>query len=423
MPESSAPYDDNLRRWKESGQPRRWIEGRQGAWDHAQWENLLAELRRGEFWPLDPAAVGAVLNENRRLWGNLCRWRDSGQPRRWVEARGGQWSHGDWLHLLESLRHSEYWPLEPAAVGALLETIRVERHNLRRWRDTETPSRWVEERQGQWGHADWLALLDDLRRGGFWPIDLDGVGQALEERKQSNVNLRRWRESGGALGWVEARQGRWDHSAWAALLDDLRGTEFWPIEPDALGALLETVRLEWQVLRRWRDSGAPRLWVEERQGHWTHADWLGLLEGLRRSEYAPLEPTAVARALADAKLEWWNLRRWRASGLARRWIEERQGQWEHTDWLALLDDLRARGFWPADPAAVSRVLEELKREWWQLRPWLEPGQTLRPTILPLRVSGLPKAPAARSATEFWTLTPIEPRPAVPEVAVPARRAA
>lgn len=425
MSEPYAPYDDNLRRWKESGQPRRWVESRQGAWDHAQWEELLAELRRGEYWPLDPAAVGAALDERRRLWWNLRRWRDSGQPRRWIEARGGHWDHGDWLGLLEGLRRSEFWPLEPDAVGALLEQTRIERHNLRRWLDTGAAPRWVDERQGQWCHADWLALLETLQRTGFWPIDLEGVGQALEERKRGIMNLRRWRESGGALGWVEAQQGRWDHAAWTALLEQLRGSEFWPMEPDALGATLEAVRIEWQNLRRWRDTGTPRRWVEERQGQWAHADWLALLDSLRRSEYWPLEPTVVARTLADAKLEWWNLHRWRASGLARRWVEERQGQWNHGDWLALLDDLRVRGFWPVDSAAVSRVLEELKGEWWQLRPWLEPGQTLRPATLILRASDPPETQttAPRSATEFWTLTPIERRPSAPEVAAPERLAA
>jgi hypothetical protein len=58
-------------------------------------------------------------------------------------------------------------------------------------------------------------------------------------------NLRRWRESGQPRAWVEARQGRWDHDAWLALLDDLQRSSFWPMNPDAVGLMLEETRQEW----------------------------------------------------------------------------------------------------------------------------------------------------------------------------------
>ena len=57
---------------------------------------------------------------------NLRRWRESGQARAWVEARGGRWEHADWLTLLEDLKRSPYWPMQPDAVGLVLEEVRRE---------------------------------------------------------------------------------------------------------------------------------------------------------------------------------------------------------------------------------------------------------------------------------------------------------
>jgi hypothetical protein len=57
-----------------------------------------------------------------------------------------------------------------------------------------------------------------------------------------------------------------------------------------------------------------------------------------------------------------NLRRWRESGQARTWVEARQGRWNHDDWLALLEELKRSPFWPMPPDAVGLVLEDEKRE-------------------------------------------------------------
>jgi hypothetical protein len=65
--------------------------------------------------PLDPKGVAAE---------NLRRWQESGQPRLWVEAHRGRWDHADWLALLKTLRGSAFWPLDPEAVGRLLEQMR-----------------------------------------------------------------------------------------------------------------------------------------------------------------------------------------------------------------------------------------------------------------------------------------------------------
>ncbi len=395
---------ENLRRWQQSGLPRRWVEARQGHWDHAAWEQLLAGLRASEFWPLEAEAVGRTLEELRRLHLNLQRWHDSGWPRRWVEDRAGQWQHGDWLALLDQLRASEYWPLEIEAVGQALEELAQEWRNLRRWQDSGDPRQWVEEHQGEWDHAEWLQLVAVLRQSAFWPINLAAVGRLLEELKLAYWNLRRWRDSGLARRWVEAHQGRWDHAARLTLLDALQKSEFWPIDTVALAQLLEQVRLEQRNLRRWEESGGPRRWVEERTGSWSEADWQTLLAALRQSPYWPLDVAVVRRLLQERKRgpqpDYWRL-----AGLARLWVEGHQGEWSAADWRALLADMDKHHFGPVEPALLSRVLEEVKADWWRMRPWLRKGQPLRSSEPCRGRDDLPGLLAALRQSEFWPAAP------------------
>ena len=63
-----ADEDDNLRCWRDSGQARAWVEARGGCWDHADWLGLLEDLRRSPYWPMQPNAVGLVLEEVKREW-------------------------------------------------------------------------------------------------------------------------------------------------------------------------------------------------------------------------------------------------------------------------------------------------------------------------------------------------------------------
>jgi hypothetical protein len=64
-----APSEaDNLRRWKESGQARAWVEAHQGQWDHQEWLALLAALQRSPYWPMHADAIGLMLEEVKREW-------------------------------------------------------------------------------------------------------------------------------------------------------------------------------------------------------------------------------------------------------------------------------------------------------------------------------------------------------------------
>ena len=68
---------------------------------------------------------------------------------------------------------------------------------------------------------------------------------------------------------------------------------------------------------------------------------------------------------AQASTEDENLRRWRESGQAQAWVEQRQGCWNHDDWLALLAELKGSSWWPMRADAVGLTLEEIKRQWLQ----------------------------------------------------------
>jgi hypothetical protein len=60
-----------------------------------------------------------------------------------------------------------------------------------------------------------------------------------------------------------------------------------------------------------------------------------------------------------------NLNRWKASGQPKAWVVAHHGQWNHDDWLALLDELRRSPYWPMKPDEIGRVLEETRRQWQQ----------------------------------------------------------
>ncbi len=66
-----------------------------------------------------------------------------------------------------------------------------------------------------------------------------------EQELREVENLARWQASGRPRAWVEARRGNWDHAAWLGLLDDLRRSPFWPMQPDSVGAVLEEYKSEW----------------------------------------------------------------------------------------------------------------------------------------------------------------------------------
>jgi hypothetical protein len=97
-----------------------------GAWRdrfRQEWEKQGPEVTQEAF----QAAARRQLAEHRSILQteNLRRWRESGQAKAWVEAHNGQWNHEDWLSLLESLRRSVFWPMLPDEVGLVLEDLKA----------------------------------------------------------------------------------------------------------------------------------------------------------------------------------------------------------------------------------------------------------------------------------------------------------
>ncbi len=357
MPHSLA---ENLARWLQSGGPRRWVDARRGRWDHGDWLRLLDDLRRSPFWPLDPDAVGRALEDAAARRRNLRRWERSGAARAWVAARHGRWDHADWLALLDELSCSPSWPLDPDAVGEVLEEIKQDWTNLLRWEESGAARRWVAEREGRWSAADWPALAEELRGLGCWPVDREAAEEVVGRLGSEWENLRRWQASGLPRRWVERRQAGWGEADWLLLLDDLRRSEFWPLPLDEAGRLLEQFKLEWWNLRRWRDSGLAYRWVEAHDGRWGD-DWPALVADVQDAGLWPVQPAALAWVMAEAGVRWTNLRRWEQSGGPFRWLAARRGVWGAADLNDMLRSLRRSRFWPLDARAVRRLLDGLRQ--------------------------------------------------------------
>ncbi|MCC6421509.1 MAG: hypothetical protein IT429_25095 [Gemmataceae bacterium] len=400
----------NLHRLIRSEMVARWVEARQGEWGHADWLALLDVLHTAGYWPIKPEAVRSLLEGLTRQWHNLRAWEQSGAPRRWVEAHGGEWTHGDWLELVVALQQSEFWPLDLHVVGALLERCKGSYRNLRLWVASGWPRRWVEAHRGRWGHDDWNALLEAVRWSPYWPLDAEAAGEALDEVRRMWLNLRRWERSGEPRQWVNARRGRWGHGDWLDLLDGLRRSEFWPLELEAVGEVLADLQQEWRNLGRWHESGEVWWWIETHQGRWDRDQWLALWADLQVSAFGPLDAAATEEVLRQVTAEWWNLRYWRDSGQPRRWVEARQGRWDHDEWLALLDSLRRSPYWPLEPVRVGVVLEQAKREYGNLQRWEASGQPRRWA----EARGGQWDPGGLAAllddlqhSEFWPLDPVQ----------------
>ena len=283
----------NLRRWAESGQPQAWVEAHAGQWNHEEWLALLQRLQTSKFWPLEPDAVGLVLEDLKRQRANLQRWWESGEPRHWVESHQGAWDHDDWLDLIGTLQQSAYGPLQPAAVGRMLEEIKTQYWTLRRWEASGQPRAWVDDRQGAWDHTDWLELVETLEQSEYWPIDLNAVGELVENMKAERANLQRWRQSDEPRQWVESRQGTWAHGDWLALLETLRQSEYWPMQRDAVGAVLEEQKGEQCRLQVEEMERPPLRCAEAEVDPFGEADWLSLLHRLTQLEVLPMVETAV----------------------------------------------------------------------------------------------------------------------------------
>ena len=68
------------------------------------------------------------------------------------------------------------------------------------------------------------------------------VRQQQERKELQAANLVRLKESGRLTGWVEQRLQGWDHAAWDALIRELEGAGFYPLDHEQVGMLLEQIK-------------------------------------------------------------------------------------------------------------------------------------------------------------------------------------
>jgi len=62
--------------------------------------------------------------------------------------------------------------------------------NLKRWIDSKEADAWVESHSGVWSYSEWMAFLEELKAGAYWPMPLDDVESHLESltRKYRDVH-------------------------------------------------------------------------------------------------------------------------------------------------------------------------------------------------------------------------------------------
>ena len=63
--------------------------------------------------------------------------------------------------------------------------------NLKRFARTTTLINFIKRNDGNWTHEQWLELVENIKKKGYTPIDFDQVGLILEERKQKYLSKKK----------------------------------------------------------------------------------------------------------------------------------------------------------------------------------------------------------------------------------------
>ena len=107
--------------------------------------------------------------------------------------------------------------------------------------ESENPIKsWIEV--ASFVDDDELGYSDD---GWLWVQESSGSPDPLEQ-EDAQTNLRRWIGDGGPADWVQVRRGQWTDRDWEALIEELKGTEYWPLDPNKVGEELEKATREWE---------------------------------------------------------------------------------------------------------------------------------------------------------------------------------
>jgi hypothetical protein len=57
-----------------------------------------------------------------------------------------------------------------------------------------------------------------------------------------------------------------------------------------------------------------------------------------------------------------SLSEWATSEGPKQWVQEHNYNWDHQDWILLLEELRQSKYWPLDTNMVGTILEEIKSD-------------------------------------------------------------
>jgi formylglycine-generating enzyme required for sulfatase activity len=213
-----------------------------------------------------------------------------------------------------------------------VESERVAAHAAR-----EAPERRREEEE------EWRRQTEQRRRE-------EGERKQQTERQLQEAELKRreqerqkaealaaermecWKRSTMPREWVLGHLDGWDQPAWAAMVNRVKATPFWPLELDEIESHLEHLRTELCAERE-----------RKRQEE-------------RRREAELLRQELAKRERAE------RLEQWKRSGTPRAWILEHLEGWDHPTFTALLERVKATSFWPLEVDEMIAYLEGLRSE-------------------------------------------------------------
>jgi len=168
---------------------------------------------------------------------------NSGMLVTFVTQKDGVWNHQDWLNLLTSIRNAGYHTLPEKEVGRILEEAKAKFWRTKWEEATSLGAGAVEPLAAALKHHD--ATVRRTAAEALAKIQDDRAIEAL-----ASYNLTRWKQSGQPRQWVQGHKGSWNHGDWLSLLETLKGSEFWPMMPNAVGAVLEEFKREWHTRER-----------------------------------------------------------------------------------------------------------------------------------------------------------------------------
>ena len=78
----------------------------------------------------------------------------------------------------------------PKGVTKMAKALSKPESNLKKLTKSPIPMNFVKKHNATWNRQDWLDFLDYLKEKNYFPIDTDKVGLLLEEKKAQYIALK-----------------------------------------------------------------------------------------------------------------------------------------------------------------------------------------------------------------------------------------